>query len=93
MHQLQVREVCGDPAAERPLDFTMRRIEPARRHRLSGYYSGLQYRGPAYSVHEVAVTGFAYNFEPRKFIRRLVFEGGLLVSMETGGYSYRQRGK
>ena len=39
---------------------------------------------------EVVMTEYVYNFGPRKFMRRLIFEGGVLVSIETIGYGYRE---
>jgi hypothetical protein len=36
------------------------------------------------------VTAYAYNFGPRKLMRRLVFEAGILVSIESLGYGYRE---
>jgi len=41
-------------------------------------------------VEEVALTEYVYNFGPRKFMRRLMFEGGVLVKIETIGYGYRE---
>ena len=38
---------------------------------------------------EVVITEYVYNFGPRKFMRRLLFEGGILVSIEKIGYGYR----
>jgi len=35
------------------------------------------------------VTELVYNFGPRKLMRKLRFEGGLLTSIETIGYGYR----
>lgn len=90
MLESQVRNACGDPASARHLGFTLRSIEPARRRGLSGRAYGLRYGGPAHYVQEVAVTELIYNFGPRKFMRRLVFEGGQLVSIEAIGYGYRE---
>jgi len=39
---------------------------------------------------EVVITEYVYNFGPRKLMRRLLFEGGVLVSIETLGYGYRE---
>jgi hypothetical protein len=41
-------------------------------------------------VEEVALTEYVYNFGPRKLMRRLMFEGGVLVKIETIGYGYRE---
>jgi hypothetical protein len=37
------------------------------------------------------VAEYAYNFGPRKVMRRLIFEGGILVSIEALGYGYREK--
>jgi hypothetical protein len=39
-------------------------------------------------VQEVVVTEYVYNFGPRKLMRRLLFEGGVLVQIESLGYGY-----
>jgi hypothetical protein len=36
------------------------------------------------------VTEYVYNLGPRKLMRRLVFEGSVLVSVETLGRGYRE---
>jgi hypothetical protein len=46
--------------------------------------------GYAHYTEEVALTEYVYNFGPRKFMRRLVFEGGVLIKIETIGYGYRE---
>jgi hypothetical protein len=40
---------------------------------------------------EVAITEFVYNFGPRKLMRRLIFEGNVLVEIETIGYGYIEK--
>ncbi len=39
-------------------------------------------------IEEVAITEYVYNFGPRKLMQRLVFEGGVLITIETIGYGY-----
>lgn len=90
MQVQQVRKACGDPTIERHLGFTVRAVEPPRRRGLSTYSSVSPHATLAYFTQEVAVTEYIYNFGPRKFMRRLVFEGGILVSIETIGYGYRE---
>ncbi len=89
MHELQVRNVCGEPASERHLGFVIRSVEVRGRRGLSAYL----YSGYGFVTQEVSVTEYVYNFGPRKFMRRLVFEGGILVSIETIGYGFREHGK
>ena len=36
------------------------------------------------------MTEYVYNLGPRKFMRRLVFEGGLLATVEKLGRGYRE---
>ena len=40
---------------------------------------------------EVALTEYVYNFGPRKLMRRLMFEGGVLVKIDTIGYGFREK--
>jgi hypothetical protein len=47
--------------------------------------------GYGHFTEEVALTEFVYNFGPRKLMRRLMFEGGVLVKIETIGYGYREK--
>ena len=93
MHEYQVRNICGAPATERHLGFVLRSIDRASNRGLSRRSSALRYPVPAHVLQEVAVTEFVYNFGPRKFMQRLVFEGGVLVTIEAIGYGYRQGGK
>lgn len=39
---------------------------------------------------QVILTEYVYNFGPRKLMRRLIFEGGVLTSIEKIGYGYRE---
>ena len=85
MHEVEVVAICGEPTFIRRLGYTIRSVD-IRRHGLappgwtisrhSGYYS--------YPV-EVMITEYVYNLGPRKLMRRLVFEGGFLVEIETLG--------
>jgi hypothetical protein len=89
MHELEVVKICGAPASVRHLGYAVRGVD-IRTHRQTvpgwtfsrspGYYSF-----PA----EVMVTEYVYNLGPRKLMRRLIFEGGILVSIETLGRGYR----
>ena len=47
--------------------------------------------GYGHYTEEVALTEYVYNFGPRKLMRRLLFEGGVLVKIETIGYGYREK--
>jgi len=93
MHEQQVLHVCGEPTSIRHLGYTVRSISfPRRRGLVSGGVSS-RYDGLEFYAQEVVVTEYIYNFGPRKFMRRLVFEGGFLVTIESIGYGYHERGK
>ncbi len=88
MHEAQVVKICGEPATKRYIGRTVRGVEfPIVRHRSPG---AISYRTPGYGhfVTEVIITEYVYNFGPRKLMRRLLFEGGVLVQIETIGYGY-----
>jgi hypothetical protein len=91
MHEQDVRGACGEPSAVKHLGLVLRHVEIPRRRGLSVLASGPQHATFPLILQEVAVTEFFYNFGPRKFKRRLVFEGGILVSIEPIGYGYRER--
>lgn len=89
MHEAQVRRACGDPTTVRYLGTAVRNVNiPIRRRVIPGVNEDRNgYYG--YYIQEVVLTEYVYNFGPRKFMRRLVFEGGVLVSIEKIGYGYR----
>jgi len=71
----KVQALCGPPT----------RVE--RREIVRPYYfyrSGI----PIYTPHEVSVEFWTYNFGPSKLMRRLRFEDGLLVEVETLTHGY-----
>lgn len=90
MHEVEVVAICGEPTSKRHLGFAVRLIDYR-----TGYPSlpgmGLS-RSPGHVLYpaEVMVTEYIYNLGPRKFMRRLVFEGGLLATVETLGRGYRE---
>ncbi len=91
MHELQVRKACGEPTTQRQLGVVVRSVPlPTRRV----YGNGItveRYPGYGQLVEEVVMTEYVYNFGPRKFMRRLIFEGGILVKIESIGYGYREK--
>ena len=90
MHEQQVVARCGQPTTIRHLGRTIRAYDYFSHVRRHGY---TYWRKPGFShfATEVVVTEYVYNFGPRKLMRRLVFEGGVLVLIETIGYGYHER--
>jgi hypothetical protein len=88
MHEAQVRRACGEPTTVRHIGRTLRSVDIPVGHNHGGWTSG-HFRGYGFTQ-EVVVTEYVYNFGPRKLMRRLVFEGGVLVSIESLGYGYRE---
>lgn len=88
MHEAEVRRACGAPATARQIGRTIRHINIPIESRHGGWTTR---HFPGYGfAQEVVVTEYVYNFGPRKLMRRLVFEGGILVSIESLGYGYRE---
>lgn len=82
MHEIEVKAICGKPVFERNLGYVIRsHIDRTHGSTSTRYYAG--YR------REVLVTELVFNFGPRRLMRRMRFEGGRLVSIETAGYGYR----
>jgi len=91
MHEQQVLAICGQPVSVRHLGYTIRAYDLGYRRRVSQGFSELYYPGYGYLSQEVVVTEYVYNFGPRKLMRRLIFEGSLLVTIETIGYGYIEK--
>jgi hypothetical protein len=91
MHEQQVIAVCGKPTTRRIIGQAVRVYDYGWQPVTSPYQ--LRRRLPGYGglSEEVIVTEYTYNFGPRKLMRRLVFEGGILVSIETIGYGYIEK--
>jgi len=89
MHELEVVAICGEPASRRHLGFAIRNVD-YRSYQSAGSGWTISHSPGIYSYPaEVMVTEYVYNLGPRKFMRRLVFEDGLLVSIEMLGRGYR----
>ncbi len=71
----KVAALCGPPTS----------VE--RREIVRPYYF---YRGsiPIHTSYEVSIEYWTYNLGPNKLMRRLRFEDGLLVDVETLGHGY-----
>lgn len=93
MHEQQVIAICGAPATKRQLGYALRPYDlRLRRHRSPGFDA---YSSPGYGhfSQEVMITEYVYNFGPRKKLQRLVFEGGVLISIEAIGYGYHEKNR
>ena len=90
MHEQQVIAACGEPTSARHLGHTIRAYDYRFRLRNPGH---VYYRTPGvgHFATEVIVTEFIYNFGPRKLMRRLIFEGNVLVEKESIGYGYVEK--
>lgn len=90
MHEQQVIAACGEPTSIRHLGTTVRAYDYRFRLRNPGQ---IYYRMPGvgHFATEVIVTEYVYNFGPRKLMRRLIFEGRVLVEIETIGYGYIEK--
>lgn len=92
MHEQEVIAICGEPTSVRQLGYAIRGFSFAHVRRFPGGFARIrQHPGVGYIASEVAVTEFVYNFGPRKLMRRLIFEAGVLVSIETLGYGYIEK--
>jgi hypothetical protein len=90
MHEAQVVAVCGEPTTVRDLGVAVRYYDLRYYRYRSPGLSSYQVPGFGQLATEVVITEFTYNFGPRKLMRRLLFEGGLLVTIETIGYGYHE---
>jgi len=90
MHEAQVVAVCGQPTTMRNLGVALRGYNYRYRRQIGSGWT--EYHNPGYAgyAQEVVITEYVYNFGPRKLMRRLLFEGGVLVTIETIGYGYRE---
>ena len=90
MHEQQVIAICGQPTTARQIGHTVRAFD-YRLYRPRG--SDMLYRHPGFGslATDVVVTEYVYNFGPRKLMRRLIFEGGVLVTIESIGYGYIEK--
>ena len=88
MHEAEVIAICGQPTTQRRLGYAIRSADIYDRGiSTPGWTIGRG--GYSYPV-EVMVTEYVYNLGPRKFMRRILFENGLVVSVETLGRGYQE---
>ncbi len=86
MHETEVVRLCGQPVSTRRLGYVIRSFGIGDGRLVSPQRGTV--RRQAWYQQEVEVTESIYNFGPRKLMRRLRFEGGILVSISTMGYGY-----
>ena len=90
MHEAQVLAACGQPTTMRNVGVAVRGYDYRFHREIGSGWSA--YYDPGYPgfAQEVYITEYVYNFGPRKLMRRLLFEGGVLVAIESLGYGYQQ---
>lgn len=92
MHEQQVIAICGEPASVRHIGYALRGYAIGYRNRYpGGLNTGRTYPSSGSLLQEVVITEYVYNFGPRKLMRRLIFEGGMLVNIESIGYGYIEK--
>lgn len=91
MHEIEVRKVCGAPTTSKNLGYVTRGAFVAERRGLGGGINTQRFPGYGQFVEQVLATEYIYNLGPRKFMRRLLFEGGVLVRIESIGYGYIEK--
>lgn len=74
----KVEALCGPPTSVERREVLQR---PIRWYRGRPYYT-------SYELVPVPVEVWTYNLGPRKLMRRLKFEDGLLVDVDTLGHGY-----
>ena len=89
MHEAEVVRLCGEPVAVRHLGYVIRSYGLERRRGIV-----LDRRYPAGYGHyqrEVQVVEMLFNFGPRRLMRQVRFEGGMVASIRTMGYGYIEK--
>ena len=89
MHEVEVIAICGEPTFKKHLGYAIRNVN-IREYRATVPGWTITRAPGYYYPAEVMVTEYVYNLGPRKLMRRLVFEGSVLVSIETLGRGYRE---
>lgn len=87
MPEAEVIALCGEPVSTKYLGYVLRPYILKRPAGLSGLSGTRHVYGGFHE--ELLVKELLFNFGPRKLMRRIRFEGGYLVSIETAGYGYR----
>lgn len=90
MLESQVVAICGQPSSMRDLGVVLRGYDYRFTRRIGPGWTEYHRPGVGGYVQEVVLTEYVYNFGPRRLMRRLLFEGGVLVTIESAGYGYRE---
>ena len=89
MHEARVIDLCGEPASVRHLGFVLR---PYIIKQPAGEFGIRSTRRVYGGYHEeLLVTEMLFNFGPHKLMRLIRFEGGVVRSIRTAGYGYREK--
>ena len=87
MYDAEVIRLCGEPVSVRELGYVVRSFGHRRRSPLS-----IERRyGYGHYQSEVRVTEMLFNFGPRRLMRLVRFEGGVVTSIRTMGYDYIEK--
>ena len=86
MHETEVIRLCGEPVSVQDLGYVVRSFGYRNRSLIS--VNRRYPEGYAHYQREVRVTEMLFNFGPRRLMRRVRFEGGVITSIRTMGYGY-----
>lgn len=90
MHEQEVIAICGQPESIAHLGYAIRSLDYHSREPRSGGWSTSFFPGYGRYTVEVRLTEYIYNFGPRKFMQRLVFEAGMLAEIEKLGRGHSE---
>ena len=88
MHEVEVIDLCGEPASVRHLGFVLRPYIIKLPAGDFGHRSTQRVYGGYHE--ELSVTEMLFNFGPHRLMRIIRFEGGRITNIETAGYGYRE---
>lgn len=91
MHEAHVIEICGEPDAVTHLGYVLRPYIVKVPAGVFGMHSTRRVYGGFHQ--ELPVKEMLFNFGPHKLMRRIRFEAGLVTSIRTDGYGYREKNR
>ena len=89
MHEARVIDLCGEPVSVQHLGFVLRPYIVKVPGGSFGAYGTRRVYGGYHE--ERLVTEMLFNFGPRRLMRVIRFEGGLVSSIKTAGYGYLEK--